>query len=91
MKKETQTITPFINAPTSLEEALSNRAVRDILASHPHPREHMTEQGFTYLDYALWCYQHKYRKASLPFILKTILKMVEKARHEELEEAIIRG
>lgn len=80
--------TPFINAPTSLEEALSNRAVKDVLITINHPVEWKTDRGFTYLDLVLWRIKQGHREDR---ILSDIISKLEWARQAELKEAIVRG
>lgn len=81
-------MTPFINAPTSLEEALNSRAIRDILAQKPHPNEGKAQYGFTYLDHLLWRKKQGYKEQR---IMDDILHVLKKIRQDELRESIVRG
>lgn len=81
-------MTPFINAPTSLEEALENRAIRDHLSLIPHPSEGKASYGFTYLDHLLWRKKQGYKEQR---IMDDILYALKKPIQEELKESIIRG
>lgn len=81
-------MTPFINAPLSLEEALENRAIRDHLSQLPHPSKGKAQYGFTYLDHLLWRKKQGYSEQR---IIDDILHALKKTRQDELRETIIRG